>query len=112
MKTIITFLFFTICTQAQEYNIWYFGGNAGLDFNGGAPVALTDGELYSSEGSASIANTDGELMFYTNGERVWNKNHEIMLNGHDLTGHRSSVQSSLIVPKTSEPKYIFYIYNR
>ncbi|MFP9100616.1 T9SS type B sorting domain-containing protein [Flavobacterium sp. RHBU_24] len=109
MKTIITFLFLTICVQAQEYNIWYFGGNAGLDFNGGAPVALTDGELYSPEGSASIANTDGELMFYTNGERVWNKNHETMVNGHDLTGHRSSVQSSLIIPKP-QSQNIYFIF--
>ncbi|MFL9836669.1 T9SS type B sorting domain-containing protein [Flavobacterium sp. ST-75] len=109
MKKIFILLLFTITIHAQEYNIWYFGGNAGLDFNGGVPVAFTDGQLYSPEGSASIADANGELIFYTNGETVWNKNHEIMQNGQELFGHSSSVQSSLIVQQPqSQNIYIIF----
>ena len=43
----------TLFASAQnEGNIWYFGLNAGLDFNSGTPVALTDGQLNTHEGCA------------------------------------------------------------
>ncbi|MBK8968215.1 MAG: T9SS type A sorting domain-containing protein [Lewinellaceae bacterium] len=31
-----------------------------------------------------VSNSDGELLFYTNGCEVLNRNHAVMLNGHDL----------------------------
>ena len=34
----------------NEGNIWYFGENAGLDFNSGSPVTLTNGQLNTLEG--------------------------------------------------------------
>jgi hypothetical protein len=70
-----------------EANIWYFGQNAGLDFNGGSPVALTNGQLATDEGCATISDTNGQLLFYTDGITVYNKNHSIMANGTGLTGH-------------------------
>ena len=39
----------------NEAAIWYFGENAGLDFNTGAPVALTDGAIITQEGCATIS---------------------------------------------------------
>ena len=45
-KISLLFLFYTLASLAQgEANIWYFGERAGLDFNSGAPVALTNGQL-------------------------------------------------------------------
>ena len=38
-----------------EANIWYFGANAGLDFNSGTPVAITDGQIDTLEGCATIS---------------------------------------------------------
>src|SRR5690606_37559289 len=99
----------TISTYAQEHNIWYFGTYAGLDFNSGVPVALTDGQLNTMEGSASIADSNGNLLFYTNGVSVWNKNHEIMENGTGLMGDSSSIQSALIVLKPGS-NTIYYIF--
>ncbi|MDX9789372.1 MAG: T9SS type B sorting domain-containing protein [Candidatus Kapabacteria bacterium] len=100
------FLFFCVTVAAQgEGNIWYFGQNAGLDFNTNPPTPLTDMPnsigTFSGEGCASISDANGNLLFYTNGEKVWNKNHQIMENGSDLFGHNSSTQSSVIIPYPS-----------
>ena len=96
------FLLFYISAFPQgEANIWYFGINAGLDFNTNPPTPLLDlnvGSMFSSEGCSTISDSNGALLFFTNGEKVWNKNHQIMLNGNDLAGHNSSTQSSAIIP--------------
>lgn len=96
--------------QAQkETNIWYFGYNAGLDFNTGTPVPLLNGQLHTEEGVATIADADGSLLFYTDGIEVYNKNHMIMQNGSGLMGDPSTTQSAIIVPKplSSTLYYIF-----
>lgn len=40
--------------------------------------------MESFEACASISDSAGNLLFYTNGEKVWNKNHEVMPNGEGL----------------------------
>ena len=100
----------SIFTQAQkEAAIWYFGENAGLDFNNGAPVVITDGQLVTEEGCSTIADSDGNLLFYTDGSTVWNRNHVIMANGEDLKGDSSSTQSGIIIP-SPDGSDIFYIF--
>lgn len=109
-KLLIILLLFSLGSFAQgEANIWYFGYKAGLDFNSGSPVALTDGQINTQEGCASISNSSGQLLFYTDGITVWNRNHQIMSNGTGLFGHDSSTQSSTIVQKPNSPN-LFYIF--
>ena len=93
----------------KENNIWYFGMGAGLDFNSGSPVALTNGVLNTTEGCSSIADSAGNLLFYTDGVTVYNKNHNIMVNGSGLMGGNSSSESAIIVrlPGSSSMYYIF-----
>lgn len=99
-----------LVSQAQgEANIWYFGQNAGLDFNSGSPVALTNGQLITDEGCATISNNSGQLLFYTDGITVYNRNHLIMVNGTGLMGHPSSTQSATIVPKPGSNN-LYYIF--
>ncbi|WP_430408316.1 T9SS type B sorting domain-containing protein [Kordia sp.] len=106
--TIVSFLY--SFSQGQT-NIWYFGDNAGLDFNSGTPVAITDGQLETFEGCATISNADGQLLFYTDGITVWDKNHDIMPNGFGLQGNPSSSQSGIIVPfpDDTDKYYIFSV---
>ncbi len=98
-----------VCTGGNEAGTWYFGQNAGLDFSGGDPVAVTDGQLVTNEGCATISDSDGNLLFYTDGMSVWNKNHEVMNNGIGLLGHYSSTQSAVIVPKPGSDS-LYYIF--
>src|SRR5690606_7299225 len=105
----VIFFTFHICIAQNEANIWYFGENAGLDFNSGSPIALLDGQLNTLEGCSTISDSDGNLLFYSDGIKVWNKNHQIMLNGTGLHGHVSSTHSALIIPKPNNSN-IYYIF--
>jgi gliding motility-associated-like protein len=111
----IAILIFILITQnviAQNQGaIWYFGNNAGLDFNTTPPTILTNGQLATQEGCASIADAGGALLFYTDGTSAWGKNHVLMpslpLGG--LGGNSSSTESAIIVPKPGTSN-IFYIF--
>ncbi len=109
---ILAFLFIsTQChSQQSESNIWYFGNYAGLDFsNGGSPSALTNGSLNALEGCASMSSPEGELLFYTEGDTVWQRDHQVMPNGTGLMGHNSSTQSAIVVPKPGS-EGLYYIF--
>jgi gliding motility-associated-like protein len=94
----------------KQANKWYFGKNAAMDFNGGAPVPLLNSNMWQFEGCASIADPiTGDLLFYTNGDTVWDATHTIMPNGSGLMGDWSSTQSAVIVPKPSSTN-IYYIF--
>ena len=88
LGSIISILIYSafLASAQNESNIWYFGENAGLNFNSGIPVALIDGQLVRQEGCASISDNNGDLLFYTDGSLVYNKNHLVMPNGSVLTG--------------------------
>jgi gliding motility-associated-like protein len=107
---ILLIFFFSLSIYAQgEANIWYFGERAGLDFNPGTPVSLINGKLDTYEGCATISNSAGQLLFYTDGTLVYNKNHQIMVNGSGLKGNASSTQSAIIVKKPNST-VIYYIF--
>jgi len=105
----ILFFICLTCFAQKEANIWYFGQNAGLDFNSGTPVPLSDSSLNTFEGCATISNAIGELLFYTDGITVYNRTHNIMSNGTGLNGDPSSTHSAIIVPRPDHPD-IYYIF--
>ncbi len=96
--------------QNQASN-WYFGDNAGLNFNTdtGAVTPLNNSALGTVEGCTTISNPDGDLLFYTDGSTVYNANHVPMQNGLGLLGDESSTQSAIVVPKPNDPE-IYYIF--
>ncbi len=102
-------LIYNIGFSQNEANIWYFGQNAGLDFNSGVPVPLLDGALNTDEGCTSISDSNGNLLFYTDGITVYNQNHNVMLNGTGLNGNTSSTHSAIIVPKPNDFN-IYFIF--
>ena len=97
----------------KEAAIWYFGNNAGLDFNSGAPVALHDMNFYIREGCSTISDAAGNMLFYTNGVKVFNRNHQEMPGyGWGIGGHQSSTNAAIIVPDpvNINKYYIFTTY--
>ncbi|AOW19243.1 T9SS type B sorting domain-containing protein [Urechidicola croceus] len=113
----IILLFLSINTFSQgEANVWYFGENAGLDFNSGTPVPLNDGRLNTREGCSSFSDADGNLLFYIGAPNstasnltVWNRNHTPMPNGTGLEGNSSSSQSAMIIPRPGSTTQ-FYVF--
>lgn len=98
-----------LISQGETSN-WYFGNGAGIRFNNdGSITNVKKSKLDTFEGCATISDAFGELLFYTDGITVYNKDHEIMLNGEDLFGDPSSTQSALIVPKPEDPN-LFFIF--
>lgn len=112
MKKVILIALLSIISNSygqKEANIWYFGYGAGLDFTTGDPVALTNGQLSTTEGCSSFADPNGDLLFYSDGITVYDRNHQVMQNGTNLGGNPSSSQSGLIVPKPGDPD-IYYLF--
>ena len=108
LPTILLLLFSINISLAQKQgNIWYFGDSAGINFNSGIPVAITDGILNSLEAGSSVADSNGNILFYTgakdnnnnlSGMRIWNSQNNLMLNGDSINGDCSITQGALIIP--------------
>lgn len=87
---------------------WYFGNQAGVTFSSGSPVAVTNGMLVSYEGCATLSDKAGQLLAYTNGENVWDRNHQIMPNGSSgLGGFNSASQAALLLPAPNNLQQVY-----
>jgi gliding motility-associated-like protein len=104
------FISLNVVGQGEASN-WYFGENAGMQFDlaTGNTTTLNDGQLSTNEGCSTISDANGNLLFYSDGITVWNRNHQVMPNGNGLFGDPSSTQSALVVPKPEDPD-IYYIF--
>jgi len=106
----------TLCGEESDkanksfYN-WYFGKNAGIDFNpiktGGTAQAIT-GSIDTMEGVSSISDKEGNLLFYSDGRTVYTSGNTEMQNGTGLFGSSSSTQTCLILPRPSTNKYYVF----
>lgn len=116
MKFLITLSFcllsFITLFAQGENNVWLLGDRFGLDFNGGVDVPkhfLNAAE--GREGLAAICDKEGKLLFYSNGQFVWDKNHNVMPNSIGLLGNceNSSSHGTTIFPfiDDSNKYYIF-----
>lgn len=108
---IALFLFPLVAFGQGQADWWYFGSNAGVHFESSGPVAVSNGQLSTSEGCASISDQAGNLLFYTDGITVYDKNHVVMPNGTGLLGNSSSTHSAVIIPRPGSltDYYIFTV---
>jgi hypothetical protein len=98
-------------------NNWATGAEDILNFSPGPNVqpVLPNSTFAPNEGLSAISNSDGQLLFYTDGNYVFNRHHEIMPNG-SLGGDPSAQQGVLILPMPGDcanfdQYYIFYKSN-
>jgi hypothetical protein len=65
-------------------NNWVYSVGHSFDFSTGTPSYLTGTSLLdpNSEGVSSISDGNGNLLFYTEGESVYDANHNPMPNGN------------------------------
>jgi hypothetical protein len=83
-----------------------FGAGNLLDFNINPPVLSTCAVRDIS--TCSISDPNGNLLFYSDGDTVWTKSHQVMANGTGLFG-RSSNWPVHIVSKPASTT-LFYIF--
>lgn len=107
--------FMALAAQAQRpYATWYFGQQAGLRFGGATPVPLTDGQLTSRSACAVLCTPAGALLCYSNGEKIWNKQHQLMVRGDSLNGKSGYPQGCgiILAPNAGQTAYVFSLrYN-
>ena len=116
MKTILTLLLigagYGVALAQKEANIWYFGQNAGLDFNTNCqPTALQNSNMGADYGSAAMSDgKTGQLLFYTDGYQVFNREHKVMPNGRftAYAGDSPLTQGSLFVPAPGNPSQFYF----
>lgn len=109
LRLLLLFPFVFNVSQAQT-EVWMFGETVGMDFTQGAPTLLSNSAMYSVEGVASVSDTAGNLLFYSDGDTIWNRNHQPMPNGTALDGHWSSTQGTMIVKKPGSAT-IYYVFS-
>ncbi|MFT4760043.1 MAG: hypothetical protein ACI9XO_002413 [Paraglaciecola sp.] len=99
MKSILftSFMIFSLMLFAQKHdNIWitgYSSNSTQLEFGETIYNFFTQppeiyyqfSELNLKRTNASISNKEGQLLFYTNGGKIFNFNHQLMLNGDSLS---------------------------
>ncbi len=87
MKKYFTLLAVLVCTLTcfgqNNDKVWAFGDSCGIDFNTTPPTSITTA-ITGYEGTASISDANGQLLFYTDGRKVWDRNHMVMPNGTGL----------------------------
>lgn len=95
----------------RQADNWYFSSNAGLKFSdAGVQVNnLPNNNMQYGKGSAVISDAEGNLVFYTDGMKVWNKNHDLINFGPLLDGNLGAAQPALIVPKPGNSQY-YYVF--
>jgi len=90
----------------SQVNVWYFGQNAGIEFNSnGVPMALKNGNMNTPEGCASIMGNNGNIANYSNGEKLWIANTNTVISG--LKGDKQATQSALFVPKPEDNDTVY-----
>ncbi len=77
---------------------WYFGFNGGLDFNTGNARSLNNSGINTVEASSAISSANGNLLFYSDGQKIFNRQFDVMPNGEDILGHVSSTTGVVIIP--------------
>jgi gliding motility-associated-like protein len=109
-------IFVSVCGENRKEGAkWYFGRNAGLDFEEGEPTPITGSALDARAGTSVATNFIGELQFYTDGRRVFNRENGLMPNGDGLNGNEDVAQGAIVVPQPADCKtcptfyYIFHI---
>jgi hypothetical protein len=95
----------------QRANIWYFGQNAGIDFNPMPenPAVGIVGPLTTPEGTSVISDRNGQVIFSTDGFSVFDKLGQDITPAGGIGGQNGSTQSALIMPVPGD-ETLFYIF--
>lgn len=93
----------------KDGDIWIFGNASAVDFNSGSPAAFSAPSMNSIEGCAAVADASGSLLFYSDGQKVYDRTHAVMMNGSGILGNEgySATQGVGIFPVPGMPALYF-----
>lgn len=95
----------------QRANVWYFGQNAGIDFNNPPGIRPITGPINTQEGVSVISDRNGQVIFSTDGVHVYDRNDvEILIPvPPGIGGEQGATQSALIIPVPGD-ETLYYIF--
>ena len=95
----------------QRANIWYFGQNAGIDFNPlpDNPAVAIEGPLNTPEGTSVISDRNGQVIFSTDGYNIFDKLGQDITPPGGIGGNNTATQSALIIPVPGD-ETLYYIF--
>lgn len=113
MKKIFT-IFFLITVSLNSFaqleaKNWYFGSYQGIKFENNAPVKMYNSKMKLNGGSSCISDKYGNLLFYSDGNTIWNKNHDTLKNGFGLIGSGGCAQAPIIIPHPGDTN-LYYLF--
>jgi len=88
-------------------NTWYFGNKAGINFNESPPVPLNNSAMVAPEGCAIFSNLNGDPLFYSDGNSVYDRDHNQTDTG--IGGDVLATQSATIIPFANDST-LFYLF--
>jgi len=103
--------------SAQRNAYWHFGDSVVLNWDTSDPIVMPPSAMVAHEPSSSMSDTAGNLLFYTNGNRIWNRNGTPMSNGDSVINVSSYdpffsiTQGTLVLPYPDNPSKYVMVYN-
>ncbi len=100
-----------IFVEAQkQYNMWYFGTKAAINFNTTPTTGMLGSQLSTFESSTSICDSNGRVLFYTNGDTMFNRLNRPLKNFNCPISkdHFSSRQGSMALP-VPKSNHLYYL---
>jgi hypothetical protein len=104
---ILTLLPFLAGAQGENDN-WYFGYHCRVNFSGSSPVVPAINQMDAFEACGTVSDSSGGLLFYTNGQQIWNRAHQVMQNGSGLKGKPSSQQLAIVKHPGNANQYFVF----
>ncbi|HMJ67284.1 MAG TPA: gliding motility-associated C-terminal domain-containing protein [Cyclobacteriaceae bacterium] len=103
-------------TNTLAKHNWYFGNTSrSIKFNRvtNAASLITNKAVPFGIGGSAVATDrgNGNLLFYTDGSRIYDANHNLMLGGSGLNGNTTANQPVAICPVPGQPSKYFVFTN-
>jgi uncharacterized protein (TIGR02145 family) len=100
----------------SEWNNWYFGQHAGITFNSGTPVPLTNCApgFLSDMSTLTVSDTLGNVLFYGDAdlvENIYNRNNVLMPNGNLINGVENTTQQPYFAFQKLTDDSSYYIFS-
>lgn len=102
----------TFALEAQkETSVWHFGDRSQVNFNTSPPTVSRNGRLGGNATISTISDTSGSLLFYTDGDRVYDRNHNLMPNGTGLGASSAIWQHSTLIAPWPDSTSLYYVFS-
>lgn len=87
-------------TSGQEKSQWYFDKKVNLDLSSGLAQLKYDSQMNADIAESSICDSNGNLLFYTDGNRIWDSQHNLQVERLEEASNKGT-----IILKFTEDKY-------